>query len=82
MNNLVFLSHGMQFVLFLLFVGLVLTFLKMATFETRLKNMEDHMLKYVTYEDYMETFNNMWEAKQQGQDISPYSHEHEDAASV
>ncbi len=69
-NNLLFLSHGIQIALFLLLVGLILVFMKMTTFEKRLKNMEDHMVKYVTYEDYMETFNNMWSAVQDGEDVS------------
>jgi len=71
-TNLLFLSHGIQIALFLLLVGLVLVFMKMTTFEKRLKNMENHMMKYVTYEDYMETFNNMWEAKMSGDSVAPF----------
>jgi len=71
-NNLLFLSHGIQIAMFLLLVGLLLVFMKMATFEKRLKNMEDHMTKYVSYEDYMETFNTMWDAKARGGSVAPY----------
>ena len=75
LNNLLFLSHGMQFALFLLLVGLVLVFIKMATFEKRMKNMEDNMVKYVSFEDYMETFNNMYDAKSNGMSVAPFPEE-------
>lgn len=71
-NNLLFLSHGIQIAMFLLLVGLILVFMKMATFEKRLKNMEDHMTQYVTRDDYLETFNNMWDAKENGFNVAPF----------
>ena len=73
MNNLVFLSHGIQIAIFVLLLALVLVFIKGASLEHRLKNMEYNMMQYVTHDDYMETFNNMWELKQQGKSVAPFS---------
>ena len=73
LGNLLFLSHGMQIALFLLLIGLILVFMKMTTYEKRLKNMEDNMLKYVTTEDYMETFSNMFDMKERGEDVAPWT---------
>lgn len=78
-SNLLFLSHGIQIALFLLLVGLILVFMKMTAFEKRLKNMEDNMLHYVTTEEYMETFNAMWEEKQRGGYVGAYQdYDHEE----
>lgn len=71
-NNLLFLSQGIQIALFILLVGLIVVFMKMTTFESRLKNMEQNMTQYVTVEEYMETFNNMWYEKLEGRSVSPY----------
>jgi len=72
MNNLMFLSQGMQIAMLLLLVGLVLVFLKSSTLEQRIKNMEDNATQYVSYEDYMETFNNMWDEKSMGGSVAPF----------
>lgn len=71
-NNLLFLSQGVQIALFVLLIGLIMVFMKMTTFEKRLKSMEVNMSNYLSKEEYMETFNNMWYVKQQGGTVSPY----------
>lgn len=49
-----------QLLIFLLLIGMVLVFIKMNSYERRIKQLEDNLNKYVTYEDYMETFRNMF----------------------
>lgn len=63
LNNLLFLSKGVQFCIFLLFVGIVLIFTKMASLEKRIESVEKNWTHYVTNEDYMETFNNMFDER-------------------
>jgi hypothetical protein len=72
LGSLVFLSHGIQLSLFLLLVGLLLVFMKLTTVDAKIKNIEDNLTMYVTNEDYMETFNNMWEEKKTGGSTAPY----------
>lgn len=59
MSSLMFLSQGVQFVLFLLFVAVVLIFIKGAHLEQRMKHLEDSQSHYVTLDDYYETVNNL-----------------------
>lgn len=77
LNNLLFLSHGVQLCMFLLLVGLILVFMKMTTFEVKLKNMEEHMSKFITAEEYMESFNNMYDEKAAGRSTSPFDDDDE-----
>ena len=72
MNNLLFLSQGIQMVLFILLVGLVLVFMKSATLEHRIKRTEEDLGKYVSYDIFMETINNLVDAKLDGQSISAF----------
>ena len=72
LGSLVFLSHGIQLCLFLLLVGLLLVFMKLTTVDAKIKHIEDNLTMYVTNEDYMETFNNMWEEKKKGGSTAPY----------
>jgi hypothetical protein len=72
LNNLLFLSNGVQLCLFLLLVGLMLVFMKLATVDRKIKNIDEHLGLYVTNEDYMETFNNMWDEKLQGGNTTPF----------
>jgi len=64
LSSLVFLSHGIQLAFFFVLVGFVIVFMKLTVIEKRVKNLEDHSRKYVTYEDYMETFNNMFDERE------------------
>lgn len=64
---------AVQLALFLLLVGLVLVFIKMNSYEKRLKEIEDSARNYVLYEDYMELFTNMWKAAERGEDTAPFS---------
>lgn len=59
LNNLIFLSQGVQLAVFLVIVGLVLVFMKCATLEAEVKRLEREQTQYVTVEDYMETLNNI-----------------------
>ncbi len=73
MNNLMFLSHGMQICMLILLLGLLLVFMKWSSLEARIKQLEDASSKYVNVEDYLETFNNMWDAKQESNiSLAPY----------
>lgn len=72
LNNLIFLSQGVQLCLFFIVIAIVLVLMKMSDLTHRVENVEANMGKYVTNEDYMETFNNMFNAKVQGLDTSPY----------
>jgi ABC-type lipoprotein release transport system permease subunit len=81
-TNLLFLSHGIQLGLFFLLIGLILVFMKMTSLEHRIRNIEDHMNKYVTTEDYMETFNNMLDAKLDGKSTSPFSESQASSSSL
>jgi hypothetical protein len=72
-SNLLFLSHGLQLCMFLLLVGLVLVFMKMSTLEQKVSNLENSMTHYVTAEEYMESFNNMFDAKNRGENVSPFT---------
>jgi predicted Holliday junction resolvase-like endonuclease len=78
LNNLLFLSQGVQVAVFLLFIALIMVFMKVAKLEQRLKNTEDHLIHYITKEDYFETFNNMWEEKAQGGDLGYVEEEAEE----
>jgi len=75
LNNLLFLSQGVQLILFFFFIGLILVFMKVSNLEKKIKHLEDNQIKYISYEDYMESFNNMWDAKLQGKSVSPYPQE-------
>lgn len=68
------LSQGLQVALFLLLVTVVLIFIKMNSYERRLHQLEDTLRNYITYEDYMESFNNMYAAATRGEDVAPFSH--------
>jgi hypothetical protein len=72
LNNILFLSHGVQIVMLFFLVGLVLVFMKLSNFEKKLKQLEESQSKYISYEDYMESFNNMWDFKMQGKSVSPF----------
>lgn len=62
-----------QLALFFLLVGLVLVFIKMNSYERRIQHLEDALRNYITYEDYMETFNNMWAASERGESVAPFA---------
>jgi hypothetical protein len=49
--------------------------MRLSDLSSSVKNMEENMGKYVTNEDYMETFNNMFNEKQRGGDTSPFQKE-------
>lgn len=54
------LSMPVQMIIFFVFIGLVLVFIKMNSYERRIQELENSLTKYVPYEDYMETFQNMF----------------------
>lgn len=54
------LSMPVQMIIFFVFIGLVLVFIKMNSYERRIQELEKSLTKYVPYEDYMETFQNMF----------------------
>lgn len=72
LNNILFLSHGVQIAMLLFMFGLVLVFMKMTTLEKRVKTLENDQKSYMSYEDYMESFNNMFDSKLQGKSVSPF----------
>jgi len=51
LNNILFLSHGVQIVMLFFLVGLVLVFMKLSNFEKKLKQLEESQSKYISYED-------------------------------
>ena len=67
------LSQGVQLALFFLLVGVVLIFIKINSYERRLKQMEESLRNYITYEDYMESFNNMFAAATRGESVAPFA---------
>ena len=46
---------------------------RMTELENRLQQHEDNSHEFVTQEDYLESFNNMWNAKLQGQSLAPFA---------
>jgi len=58
-NAIKFLSQGVQFALFVVFVCLVLVFIKGASLEHRMTRLEADLNHYVTVEDFLETTNNL-----------------------
>ena len=67
------MSPLMQIALFGILLIFVMVFMKITTFEKRLDNIEKNLSNYVTSDQYMETFNGMWNEKLQGRSVSPYS---------
>lgn len=63
---------NMQLAIFFLLIGLVLVFIKMNSYEKRIKSLEDSLRYYITYDDYMESSNNMFAAKERGESVSPF----------
>lgn len=63
---------SIQLAIFFLLIGLVLVFIKMNSYEKRIKSLEDSLRFYITYDDYMESFNNMFAAKERGESVSPF----------
>lgn len=62
----------MQLFLFLFLVALVCVFIKLNSYEKRIKQLEDSLTKYVTYEDYMETFHNMFHSESNGDSVQVF----------
>ncbi len=62
-NAIKFLSQGVQFALLVLFVCLILVFIKGASLEHRMARLETDMTQYVTVEDFLETVNNLVDEK-------------------
>lgn len=71
-EHILFLSHGMQLFMFLLLVGIILVFMRLASQEHRIEQLEKERKHYLTVEDYMETFNAMFDEKMQGRDVGAY----------
>lgn len=65
-------SDKMQLFLFLFLVALVCVFIKLNSYEKRIKQLEDSLTKYVTYEDYMETFHNMFHSESNGDSVQVF----------
>jgi hypothetical protein len=70
-----FLSHGVQVALLVLFVALILVFMNFVTLRHKVDQLEKDLDRYVTIEDYMETFNNMFDLKMRGEKIITSSEE-------
>jgi hypothetical protein len=61
----------MSFVVLALLVVMVIVFMRITSAQHRLTKLEACENKYLTYEDYLETFNNLLDAKLQGINLSP-----------
>lgn len=68
-NNLLFLSKGIQLAFFFGVVIMLLMFMKINTLERAVKTLEKDSSYYLTTEEYMETFNTMFNEKENGRDI-------------
>lgn len=64
-SNLLFLSHGVQLVLFGLVVILIFVFMKIAVMDKHIRNLEKGMENFVTREEFLSTFGNMWDEYEQ-----------------
>jgi len=71
-QHILFLSHGMQLFMFLLLVGLILVFMRIASQEHRINQLEKERKHYMSHEDYLETFNVLWDEKMEGKDVGAY----------
>lgn len=71
LSNLMFLSQGMQIAVFVVFVVLILIFMKMATMEKRISDLNSKLEHYHTKEEFLLMFQTMWEAKSEGVDLTP-----------
>jgi hypothetical protein len=70
LNNILFLSQGVQIAMLLFLFGLVMVFMKMSALEKRVKNLEQNQRNYISYEDYMESFHNMFTLESQGKNVA------------
>ena len=71
-NNLLFISKGLQLAVLVFFVVLVLIFMKMTSYEQKIKDLQNNMVNYITTDEYLESFNNLLDDKLAGKNISPY----------
>ncbi len=53
--------------IFLLLLGLIVCFMKLTAFEKRVQSIEKGQGDYVTYEEYLDSFQAMWEDASSGQ---------------
>jgi glucan phosphoethanolaminetransferase (alkaline phosphatase superfamily) len=72
------IPEKIQLILFLLFIGILLVFIKLNSYEKRIKELEDSLTNYVPYEDFMELFNNMVASTLKGEDVSPFQASQDD----
>ena len=66
-------THGVQLAIFFLAVVVIIVFMKITTLEHRIKVLEEHEQYFVSHEAYMESFNNMFDAKMQGKNLSAFT---------
>jgi hypothetical protein len=60
-NNMLFLSKGLQICVFLVFVVLILVFMKISYLESKLNNVDKHLDHCVNTEDFYELVGNIVE---------------------
>lgn len=65
LKMLALLNKGLQLAFFAVLIGFFIMFMKFAVLEQRVKNIEASQTQYLTYDEYLETFKNMWLAETQ-----------------
>jgi predicted Holliday junction resolvase-like endonuclease len=81
-NNLIFLSHGVQVAIFFIFVVIVLMFMKIASLENKIKQLDEACEHYISAEEYLESFNNMFEERERGRKTSTFKDDEDDEGST
>jgi hypothetical protein len=61
-----------QAAVFFLFVLLVVTFMRVTAINQQVNRLANAQTHYLSQEEYMESFNNMFDAKMAGENITPY----------
>lgn len=71
LGNILFVSQGMQIFMFLFLILFIMVFMKFDDQSRKVEQLERQLDEYVTKEEYMATFNAMWELKTEGKDLFP-----------
>lgn len=71
LGNILFVSQGMQIFMFLFLVLFIMVFMKFDEQNRKIDQLERQLDHYVTKEEYMATFNSMWDIREDGDDVFP-----------
>ena len=61
---------GLKFILVGLIIVVLLLSMKLLSLSKKIDQLEAHSINFVTKEDYLESFNNMFDAKVEGESVS------------